>query len=173
MEIYLRLTKPIIDLKDEYLEFYYEWLETGEEMIPWVIEKDPTNFEAMVQCLIDNENGVNLPEGWVPDSTYWLTNNRKIIGAVNIRHQLTDYLLYKGGHIGYGIRPSERQKGYATKLLALTLEKTKELGIRKVLVVCDETNTGSYKAIVKNGGIPDTDFIEEDGNVIKRFWITV
>jgi predicted acetyltransferase len=76
-----------------------------------------------------------------------------------------------GGHIGYGIRPSERRKGYATKLLALSLDKTKELGIQNVLVVCDEGNVASEKTILNNGGIPDTSYVEEDGNVVKRFWI--
>ncbi|GAE32704.1 GNAT family N-acetyltransferase [Halalkalibacter hemicellulosilyticus] len=172
MEEQLYLTKPSIDLKEEYLSFYKEWLDSGENMIPWVIEKDPSNFEKMVQFLMDNEKGVNLPDGWVSDSTYWLLNNdRRIIGVVNIRHQLTEFLLNSGGHIGYGIRPSERRKGFATKLLFLSLEKAKELGIKKVLVVCDETNLGSYIVITKNGGIPDSDFTEEDGNIVNRFWI--
>lgn len=143
-------------------------------MVPWVIEKDPSNFKQMVQSLLDNEKGVNLAEGWVPDSTYWLVNHdRRIVGAVNIRHQLTERLLNSGGHIGYGIRPSDRRKGYATKLLALSLEKAKELGLNKVLVVCDKTNLGSLKVIVNNGGTPDSDFIEDNGNTIKRFWINL
>ncbi len=100
----------------------------------------------MVQELLDAHNGINIPETWVPDSTYWLvTDENKILGAVNIRHSLTEHLFNAGGHIGYGIRPSERRKGYATKLLALSLEKTKELDITKVLVVCDAVNTASEK----------------------------
>ncbi|MCP8615376.1 GNAT family N-acetyltransferase [Salirhabdus salicampi] len=172
MEHEVTLVKPTLDLQKEYISFYNEWVESGENMVPWVISKDPTDFEAMIQFLRDNEDGVNLPEGWVPDSTFWLINEEKrIIGAVNIRHGLTAFLLNSGGHIGYGIRPSERRKGYATKLLALSLEKAKELGIKKALVVCDEDNLGSLKTIIKNGGTPDSDFIEEDGNVVKRFWI--
>ena len=168
----LYLTKPSVNLKEEYLSFYKEWIESGETIVPWVIEKDPSNFEEMVQFLMDNEKGINLPDGWVPDSTYWLLNNEKrIIGAVNIRHQLTEVLFNSGGHIGYGIRPSERRKGYATKLLSLSLEKAKELGIKKVLVVCDKTNVGSLKVITNNNGIPDSDFVEDDGNIVKRFWI--
>lgn len=78
----------------------------------------------MVQELLDAHNGINLPDSWVPDSTYWLvTDHNRIIGAVNIHHSLTEHLFNAGGHIGYGIRPSERRKGYATKLLALSLEK--------------------------------------------------
>jgi predicted acetyltransferase len=84
-----------------------------ERLYPWVISKDPADFQSMVQFLLDSENGENLPEGWVPDSTYWLvTEDQQIVGAVNIRHTLTDKLLNSGGHIGYGIRPSERRKGY-------------------------------------------------------------
>jgi predicted acetyltransferase len=174
MDNMLFLLKPTIELKEEYLSFYEEWKSSGELMVPWVIEKDPSNFETMVQSLLDSEKGSNLPEGWVPDSTFWLVNeNNRILGAVTIRHRLTERLMDRGGHIGYGIRPSERRKGFATKLLALSLEKVKGFGVGKALITCDERNTGSLKTILNNGGVPDTDFIEEDGNVIKRFWIEV
>ncbi|MGN4881448.1 GNAT family N-acetyltransferase [Bacillus cereus group sp. MYBK106-1] len=166
------LLTPTTDLQDEYLDFYNEWKDSGETMIPWVISKDPSNFPAMVQELLDAHNGVNLPQSWVPDSTYWLvTDNNRIVGAINIRHSLTEHLFNAGGHIGYGIRPSERRKGYATKLLELSLEKTKKLNITRTLVVCDEVNTASEKTILHNGGVRDDDFIEEDGNVVRRFWI--
>ncbi|PFM17312.1 GNAT family N-acetyltransferase [Bacillus anthracis] len=166
------LLTPTTDLQDEYLDFYNEWKDSGETMIPWVISKDLSNFPAMVQELLDAHNGVNLPQSWVPDSTYWLvTDNNRIVGTVNIRHSLTEHLFNAGGHIGYGIRPSERRKGYATKLLELSLEKTKKLNITRALVVCDEVNTASEKTILHNGGVRDDDFIEADGNVVRRFWI--
>jgi len=168
----LYITRPSMEYESEYLSFYQEWKDSGEDMVPWVISKDPSNFQGMIRFLFDSEKGENLPENWVPDSTYWLINeNRKVIGAVNIRHRLNDKLVNSGGHIGYGIRPSERRKGYATKLLSLSLEKAKELGIQKVLVVCDEGNKGSEKTIMTNSGVRDMDFIEEDGNIVKRFWI--
>ena len=168
------LVKPSADWQNEYMEFYLEWKRSGEQMVPWVISKDPSDFQGMLRSLQDNEKGDNLPEHWVPDSTYWLvTESQKIVGAVNIRHRLTDKLLQSGGHIGYGIRPSERRKGYATKLLSLALNKAKDLGIQKVLVVCDAWNIGSEKTILHNGGIEDSSYTEEDGNIIKRFWIEV
>lgn len=161
-----------MDYESEYLSFYQEWKESGEVMVPWVISMDPSNFQEMIKSLLDSEKEENIPENWVPASTYWLVDeNKKVIGAVNIRHRLTKRLLDRGGHIGYGIRPSERRKGYATKLLSLSLQKTRELGLEKVLVTCDEHNIASEKTILNNGGVPDTNFIEEDGNVIKRFWI--
>ncbi|MBE5106221.1 GNAT family N-acetyltransferase [Bacillus thuringiensis] len=166
------LITPTTNLQKEYLEFYNEWKDSGETMIPWVISKDPSDFQAMIKELLDAHNGINVPETWVPDSTYWLvTDENRIVGAVNIRHSLTDHLFNAGGHIGYGIRPSERRKGHATKLLELSLEKIKELNIKKALVVCDEVNTASEKTILHNGGLRDEDYIEEDGNIVRRFWI--
>ncbi|MCC3374674.1 GNAT family N-acetyltransferase [Cohnella sp. REN36] len=168
----VRLARPTTDLREEYVSFYREWLASGEDMVPWVIERDPTDFAAMVRFLLDNEKGEHLPEGWVPDSTFWLVGSSgRVLGAVNIRHRLTDKLLQSGGHIGYGIRPSERRKGYATRLLSLTLEMTRSWGWDRVLVVCDADNIASERTIVNNGGVPDASYIEENGNVVKRFWI--
>lgn len=172
MEKHIDLVRPTLDLENEYLDLYNEWKESGENMVPWVISKNPSDFQAMVDFLQENEKGENLPEGWVPDSTYWLVNDKnKILGAVNIRHALNEKLLNSGGHIGYGIRPSERRKGYATQILALALEKTRSMGIDRVLVVCDAVNIASERTIVKNGGVEDISYTEEDGNVVKRFWI--
>lgn len=168
----MSLVKPTVNLRDEYLSFYQEWIESGEDMVPWVISKDPSDFEGMLRFLFSNEKGESLPEDWVPDSTFWLVvGDNKVVGAVNIRHRLTEKLFNCGGHIGYGIRPKERKKGYANNLLALSLQKAKELGIEKALVVCDEGNIASEKTILNNGGFPDSNFVEDDGNVIKRFWI--
>lgn len=167
------LLKPTIEFEAEYLSYFNEWMESGEEVIPWVVSKDPTDFKRMVQDLLDAEQGINLPQGWVPDSTYWLVREEddKILGVTNIRHSLTEHLMNAGGHIGYGIRPSERRKGYAKKILELSLKKTDNLGIDKVLVVCDATNEGSAKTILHNGGLEDEQFVEESGNVVRRFWI--
>lgn len=167
------VTRPSFDFKAEYHSFYQEWKESNETMVPWVISKDPTDFQSMVDELHNAEKGVGIPSHWVPDSTFWLVkDNTKIIGAVNIRHDLTPHLLNVGGHIGYGIRPSERRKGYATKLLQLSLIQSKQLGLQKVLVTCDATNKRSEKTIINNGGVRTNDFIEEDGNIVRRFWIT-
>lgn len=74
------LLTPTTDLQEEYLDFYNEWKDSGETMIPWVISKNTANFPAMVQELLDAHNGINIPETWVPDSTYWLvTDENKIV----------------------------------------------------------------------------------------------
>ena len=93
-----------------------------------------------------------------------------MVGAVNIRHYLNDYLLRCGGHIGDGIRPSERRKGYATAMIGLALEECRRLGIDRVLLVCDKRNIGSAKSIINNGGRLENE-VEEDGKIMQRYWI--
>lgn len=167
------LIQPTIDYQQEYLEMIDEWKSTGEKLIPWVLRLDPSDFGSMLQELENYRNGSKVDERIVESSTYWLVHNSgKIIGAVNIRHRLNNHLLRIGGHIGYGIRPSERRKGYATKLLELSLLKAKEMGITRVLVTCDKDNIGSAKTIIKNGGVLDSEEIV-DGKMIQRYWIEV
>ena len=74
------------------------------------------------------------------------------------------------GIIGDGVRPSERRKGIATKMIALALEECRKLGIEKVLMVCDKDNIGSAKSIINNGGILENE-VEVDGVIEQRYWI--
>ena len=91
---------------------------------------------------------------------------------MNIRHYLNEALLLKGGHIGDGVRPSERRKGVATKMIGLALQECKRLGINKVLMVCDKDNVGSSKSILNNGGVLENEVVV-DGVTEQRYWITL
>ncbi|MEZ3473450.1 MAG: GNAT family N-acetyltransferase, partial [Lachnospiraceae bacterium] len=106
------------------------------------------------------------------DSTFFcLDEDRNIVvGAVNIRHYLNEALLLNGGHIGDGVRPSERRKGIATKMISLALDECRKLGIPKVLMVCDKDNVGSAKSIQNNGGVLENEIVV-DGVVEQRYWI--
>jgi len=91
---------------------------------------------------------------------------------VRVRQQLTEHLLQIGGHIGYDIRPSKWGKGYGNKILALGLQKAKEMGIEKVRITCDVDNVASRKIIEKNGGVLDSEIPNPETGVNKaRFWI--
>ena len=94
------------------------------------------------------------------------------MGAVNIRHRLNEELFRTGGHIGDGVRPSERRKGVATRMIALALEECRKLGIHRVLMVCDKDNVGSAGSIRNNSGVLENE-IEVDGVVRQRYWITL
>ena len=113
-----------------------------------------------------------VPEGLVPSSTYLGVREKDnyIVGMIDIRHYLNEYLTQVGGNIGYGIRKTERNKGYAKQMLKLALEKCKELKIKKVLITCDEDNIASEKVILSaNAKLEDIRNV--DGENKKRFWI--
>ena len=93
-----------------------------------------------------------------------------MVGAVNIRHRLNDRLLLDGGHIGDGVRPSERGRGVATAMIGLALEECRRLGIRRVLMVCDKDNIASARSIIKNGGVLENEVVV-DGETVQRYWI--
>lgn len=137
---------------------------------PWAIFKnDYHDFDYYLANLeVDSSR-----DGLVPDSTFFLLDDERdiLLGAVNIRHYLNDYLLQYGGHIGHGIRPSERRKGYATKMIELALEECKKLGIERVLMVCDKDNIGSAKSIIYNGGVLENEFVDKNGTIEQRYWI--
>lgn len=109
----------------------------------------------------------------VPESVFFLydEDRNKLIGAITIRHYLNDFLLKECGHIGDGIRPSERRKGYATLMIKLALRECKKIGLQKVLMVCDKDNIGSSKSIIKNGGILENEIINSKGKIICRYWV--
>lgn len=186
----LRLIKPDVGMEEAYVGFRQEWLDKGEANMPTVLQEDASDFAALVARLEAAEQGAGLPDGWVPYSTYWLVNGGgRILGVVTIRHRLNSFLNHIGGHIGYGIRPAERGKGYAVRMLALALPEAKKLGLERVLVTCDATNTASERTIRRNGGVEDIPTARRgngnerghedrdgDGNgdadgVTKRFWI--
>ena len=137
---------------------------------PWAIFKnDYHDFEYYLEHLEIKE----AKDEKLPNSVFFLldVDRNILLGAVDIRHYLNDYLLQYAGHIGDGIRPSERRKGYATEMIRLSLIECKKLGINNVLMVCDKSNVASRKTIIKNGGILENEFLDEDGEVQQRFWI--
>ncbi len=99
-----------------------------------------------------SSKGIDLPDGYVPATTYWLVDGKKYIGTGSIRHYLNESLKNFGGHIGYFIRPSQWNKGYGTIQLRLLLEKAHELGIENALLTCDVENIASARIMKKNGG---------------------
>ena len=170
---HLKLIRPNVILKNEYLDMMSGWKEVGEEPIPWSLCQDTTNFNLMVENLNGYSEGIGLPDGFVECSTFWLLNkSNKILGAIDIRHSLTDNLLFRGGHIGYGIRPSERRKGYASKMLSLALDECESIGLSKVLITCLKSNIGSAKTIINNGGILDSEYTD-NGEIFQRYWINL
>lgn len=167
----LKLIKASNRYRQEISNMLDEWNATGEKIIPYAIRRlDYHNFDYY--C--DNLEVKDTTGGLVSDSTFFCLDEDRglIVGAVNIRHYLNEELLLNGGHIGDGVRPSERRKGIATQMIALALGECRKLGIKKVLMVCDKGNVGSAKSIQNNGGILENE-IMVDGVVEQRYWITL
>lgn len=170
----LELISPRSELEAEYRAVIKECLADGTEgHSGFVLSEVGGDFGGFVERLENQSNGIGLPEGWVPQSTYWLVRNRTdILGEVRLRHRLVPHLMEEGGNIGYMIRSSERMKGYGTLILSLVLEKARQLGLDRVLVTCDADNIGSSRIIEKNGGVPDEPSISpRTGKRTLRYWI--
>lgn len=166
----LQLVKTTMAQQAQVLEFLQEWRERDETIVPNAVDLDASDFASYVKQIRDKEIRANNVS-WVPSTTYWLTDGIELLGAANIRHELNEHLLNFGGHIGYGIKPSARGRGLATKQLELALEKAKELGIERALITCDRTNVASRQVILNNGGVADTPFMTEGEKIVERFWI--
>jgi predicted acetyltransferase len=134
----------------DYAKTYVGWLEK--------IKSDMT-------CVFSEER--------VPATVYFGMVGGRIVGMLQIRHKLNKSLLKTYGHIGYGVRPSERRKGYATQMLAAALGICRDMGITRVLISCDKNNIGSAKTIIKNGGIFEKEFLDVYGCTVQQYWITL
>lgn len=167
----VKLVKLSHAYKQQLFDMMDEWLSVEPHFSPYTIRKDDYHdFDHYLENLeVRTET-----DGLVPDSTFFcLDMDRSIfVGAINIRHYLNERLLAVGGHIGDGIRPSERRKGYATEMIRLGLEECRKLGITRVLMVCDKNNIASAKSILKNGGVLENEVLE-DGVIEQRYWITL
>ena len=133
-------------------------------------------YEEWLQKLEEDADINHIKPNRVVASTYFLMrkSDNRILGIINIRHSLNDYLLAYGGHIGYSIRPNERRKGYGKKQLLLGLQKCKEIPLKKVLITCLKDNLASSKTIESCGGILENIQYDADTkNSYLRYWITL
>lgn len=163
----IRLTNKY---KSQLFEMMDEWkVLAPDEHTPWAIFK---NDYHDFPYYLDNLDNKEAKEGKVPDTVLFAYDEDRdiFVGAVNIRHYLNEGLLATGGHIGDGIRPSERGKGYGNLIVSLALEECRKLGINKVLMTCDKNNVASSKTIINNGGILENE-VSDNGEIVQRYWI--
>ena len=144
----LTLIRPGPAYRDAICDMMDEWRAAGETIIPNAIaRRDHHDFAAYLASL---EHDGSVP-GQVPESTFFCLDaaRGRLVGAVSIRHRLNERLLLTAGHIGDGVRPSERGRGVATRMIALALAQCRALGIGRVLMVCKKDNPASARTIVK------------------------
>ena len=166
------LVKPDLSYADEIIKYKEESLKESPIINGSAGLDRFSSIEIWFEELKKRSCEDTVPEGLVPSSTYLGVREKDnyIVGMIDIRHYLNEYLTQVGGHIGYGVRKTERNKGYAKQMLKLALEKCKELKIKKVLITCDEDNIASEKVILSaNAKLEDIRNV--DGENKKRFWI--
>ncbi len=128
-------------------------------------------FSAYLARLADVEAGRHLPRGHVPNTQLYADVAGTLVGRLSIRHELNRALETIGGHIGYAVLATHRRRGYGTEMLRQALPIARDIGLARVLITCDETNTASRKVIEANGGIYQ-DRYKKGLKVAKlRYWI--
>ena len=172
----LRLVTPDASMLEEIRAYRQAMLDAGSAMDGTCrLEKfeDPAAWLAFNEAMLDE---AKVPEGMVPSTEFVCVreSDGHIVGMLNLRHRLNDYLLAYGGHIGYSVRPDERRKGYARWMLSHVLPFCRELGLEQVMVSCIVENEGSRRTILSCGGVYESTAHEPEENVdIERYWITI
>lgn len=171
----LKLILPTPEYKTQIMNYKREFIENEEGMHGTSGLRSADSFEEWYKSVLNNLKEETVKEGLVPASTYIAisTEDNRLVGMINVRYRLNDGLLKTGGHIGYSVRKSERNKGYATMMLALALDEYKNLGFDRVLITCDKDNIASSKTIINNGGILENEIWENNTNIVQRYWISI
>lgn len=132
---------------------------------------DVTDFGGYVERLQGWPQGHGLPGAWVPNSYLVAVVGSRIVGRLSIRHELNEFLLGYAGHIGFGVVPSARRRGYGTAILQRSLPLARAAGVERALVTCDEQNIGSRTIIESCGGVLEDRRPRDGGGTTLRFWI--
>ncbi len=129
-------------------------------------------FSDMLEILRKEKLGIELKEGRVPHTMLYAFVEGNIIGRLSVRHHLNEHLRHRGGHIGYAVAKSFRQKGYAKEIVRQGLNYCKTLGLTEIMVTCADENTPSWKVIEHfSGRLQDKIWDEVDKEMIRRYWI--
>jgi len=137
--------------KEMLREYVQEHHDFGETSISASLGLSSSEFSAWVEKIHRNADASS--EDWGRSLLYLCLDNNRLIGLLSIRYELPEHLSEKYGDIGYGVRPSERKKGYATSMLRYALSVCRKKGMDRVTLGCYKDNPASAATILKNGGI--------------------
>lgn len=170
----MKLIEPTMEYDSQIQAYRREFLETEGSMDGCGSLR---RFETTREWL-DQVEALRRPETTPPQlvtSTQYIyvrESDSKVVGVIQIRHCLNEFLEKYAGHIGYSVCPTERRKGYATQMLRLALPECKALGLDRVLISCVEGNEGSKRTILRNGGVYESTVFEPgEGVYLERYWI--
>ena len=162
-----------LDERDEEAFLAGAGLWLPEELNWYSFEWRPgTRYLEMLERLRKQRQGLELPAGFVPSTMLYGFVDGRIVGRVNLRHELNAYLRTRGGHVGYAVAPCFRGRGYAEEMLRQALPVARALGLREILLTCNDDNVPSYRTIERLGGrLEGKAWDDREQRVFRRYWI--
>lgn len=169
----LRLIRPSMQWKKQALDYLEEHRAMGEFVIHGGALLEAMPYEDWLKQTLDNAKQETVHADWVLADTFFVVDSTTdtLIGMIDIRHELNEFLASYGGHIGYGVRPSQRKKGCGAVLLRMALQHAASLGLTQVMLACDEENAASRATILKCGGLLNNTVRYQDQSIVQVFWI--
>ncbi|WP_311212425.1 MULTISPECIES: GNAT family N-acetyltransferase [unclassified Arthrobacter] len=170
----LTLVAPDVSFYESFIESHREWDGAHQDGAGLFAGDDigsAEGFAAWVAKLLAAEHADEV-NGIVPCTYRWMTEGSRYVGAIAFRHYLTPALLNSGGHLGYGVRPSDRGRGAATwALREMCSSLAAAAGPSRVLLTCDDGNEASARTIERNGGVLEDVRLDDEGRPFRRYWI--
>lgn len=173
MKIELKLRELNENDEQAFLLGYNDWKDENLNWYSFVWKPGMSHTEHL-QILEDQKEKTKLLPSQVPSTMLYGFVNSEIVGRFNIRHELNESLLTRGGNIGYSTNPRHRNKGYASEMFRQGITYCKQLKLNKILVTCADQNNYSWKIIEKFGGcLENTIFDAKDNEIVRRYWVVV
>lgn len=170
MMLDLFLDKPNKKYQKSFENYVEAYKKAGDDKYFNLYKKALENFDQYLNYLENCSKGIDLPQGYVATSTFWLIDNNEVAGVVRVRHQEVEF----AGHIGYDISPAYRNRGCGTQILKLAFSEAAKLGIKDVIVTCNISNMYSKKVIEKNNGkLLGTVFDSEENEKLYKYVINM
>ncbi|WP_321387114.1 GNAT family N-acetyltransferase [uncultured Enterococcus sp.] len=172
----ITLIEPSLAYEEQVQSYRAEFIENGDSMDGTSFLREYEQVPEWLAFIEKNRHAETVTEGLVVATELLAvrSSDNRLVGMIDIRHTLNDYLLRFGGHIGYSVRRSEWNQGYAKEMLRQALDFCRTLELEKVLITCDKTNPASAKVIQFNGGKLENELLDEsDGEIVQRYWINL